>query len=181
MKNLAWGIMASLFLYNCSPKVENKEKRNFFRFDIFFKEQISLLTKQKTFVKKNIITAQTNETKVLKNIDWTKELADFNDLDINKPALADLYIIEKTDSTENYVLKANEKASIKKIEIKIEKDGNLSAIIIHQDYNNPLYSWQKKLVYNLKNKQLKNYEISYKQSLFGIGNENFIVRGEIVQ
>lgn len=180
LKNAVRSVVVSLFLYNCSTEIESKEKQNFFRFDVFFNKQINFLTNQKTTVNKNIITAKTNETKLLKNIDWTKELADFNDLDINKPALANLYLIEKTDSTENYALKPNEKATIKKIEIKKAKDGSVASISINQDYKNPLYNWQKKLIFIVKNKQAKSYEVSYKQSLFGIGNENFIVKGEIV-
>jgi hypothetical protein len=153
----------------CKPKPDLKINQ-YFNIKGLFEKQISDLAAEKPIFLKQIQINGVSEAKEISNFDWRKELDPFLQTDINKAAYLGSYEIIESDTTTHYILKANQKLPIKRVNI-IHGKSFISLIEINSSDNNMLYKWSKILTASFDSGKLQYYTVKSSQKILVFSEE----------
>ena len=174
MKNLIW---LCCLLTACMPK-NNTEKANCY-YDL--QEALQNLSKEElTFMKTTIAEGKRQEKEIGK-INWAKELAFFEQANLNKSAFRGVYQeekIQKQDTTIIHYTSKNDELKVKKLSIALLKDSSLIMAEAFIKTDNYLYSSEKNLKLICKNNKVESYHIRGKQKMIFTEPEYFEVEGK---
>lgn len=134
-------------------------KHEYFDLAGFIQEQAQLLNTQKPAAVKSVQEAgETAETKVVNNLNWTKELESFAEVDLNKPAFRNAYTVSRETQTngvvtETYRRKPETESAIQLMAVTRSGQNQVMAIQAVQESSNLLISTRKEmqLTCNTKN------------------------------
>ncbi|WP_139377336.1 hypothetical protein [Daejeonella lutea] len=138
----------------------------------FFSEEITRLTKQKTYVDKTVSRNGVSESRNNILPDWESELSLFIESDINKPAWSSSYTINNDNSITTYTA-ADSKLRTRSIKIKKNTAGEIKTVSIVNMTNNALYSSSEELSYSPDSL----YQIIKRQDVLFLGNNNYKISG----
>lgn len=143
----------------------------------FIKEQCVAL-QSKAFKLKKV--ADSGETLTLDKPNWAHELSMFSEANINKGLLKDRYTLKKdTDKAEYSAL--DEELKVRRISIVFEKGTETpKSLTIHFKEVSKLYEIERKMALDLKNNQLKGYQIEGIQKVFGLEPIKFRLEGTVI-
>jgi hypothetical protein len=113
------------------------------------------------------IEGKTEQT-VLKQVDWTKELALFKAIDLNKPVYRDLYNVQKSpDGKQHRYTALKHQLPVQSLLIVWDSAGQeVERIEVEYTEQNTLYSIERSLRLEIKNGQITRYRITGKQTMF---------------
>ena len=89
-----WLLLSAFFFFSCNYP-GNDAAPVFFSVKSYMEEQAQLLSRQKVKIKKTVVSKGAEETKVIEQPEWDKELQAFMECDLNRPGWSASY---KTDS-----------------------------------------------------------------------------------
>jgi hypothetical protein len=151
---LGW-ILVVYFLGSCQDRtpVPPRSAANSEYFDLtgFIQEQAQLLNTEKAAAVKSVQEAgETAETKVVKNLNWTKELESFAEVDLNKPAFRNAYTVSRETQpsglvTETYRRKPETESAIQFMAVTKSPQNQVMAIRAMQESSNLLISTRKEM------------------------------------
>jgi len=176
MNNL---IYLCLLLTACMP--ENRRESANFYYDLPVALQ-GLKSENAIFLKTTVAEGKT-QSKELKEINWVKELAFFEQINLNKSAFRGMYQekrIQKQDTTFIYYTTKSEELKVKNLNITLLKDSSLIMAEAFIKTDNYLYSSEKNLMLTCKNNSVKSYQIKGKQKMIFTEPEYFEVEAKRV-
>jgi len=159
---LGW-ILGVCLLVSCQDgtSVPPQSAANHEYFDLagFIQEQARLLNTQKPAAIKSVQeSGEMAETKVIRNLNWTKELESFAEVDLNKPAFHNAYTVSRETQpgglvTETYRRKPETESAIQLMAVTKSQQNRVMAIRAVQESSNLLISTRKEmqLTCNTKN------------------------------
>ncbi|GAB4490038.1 MAG: hypothetical protein OHK0045_14040 [Raineya sp.] len=158
-----------------SQKQENVK----YYFDL--QEALQKLEKpQKGFLKTTISEGK-SQIKQVKKIEWQKELAFFEQANLNKPALRGMYQEQKKqkqDTTFIYYTSKSDELKVKSLKVALLKDSSLVMAEAFIKTDNFLYSSEKYLTLICKKNSIERYHIRGKQKMIFTEPEYFEVEAK---
>lgn len=144
--------------------IQQPTHQRFFDLKGYVEQQATLLQQKQPSIKKTITSGSIEETKILQDIDWTKELGLFTKSDINKPSWADKYSIDSIAKEGGFMLlqyKAQDPdLATRQLDIELKGEVVHSVFVINQ-VTNAIYQSQQYLTYIPQ----KGYTIKKKQAV----------------
>ena len=167
MKKVISSLTLCALLSACNEEIKENQVKRYFDLRGLVEKQIKTLDTQKPIVQKTIIIADSSENQSVKTINWSKELALFTQVDLNKPAFVQSYQVDSSSMGVKYTLKNSEKLSVKYLTIsRLGEDGISVEALINN--NNYLYETERHLKLSLKNNELTDYQIDgFQKIVFG--------------
>jgi hypothetical protein len=164
----------------CQNDSQFEQPKKYFDVKALIQQVVQKLNAQKPLVKKTIQTPETTENQTIRIGNWAKELELFTQVDLNKPAYLNSYLVDSTSNTIKYTLKPNEKLPVQFLSFK--EKGNteyqIEALILVDNY---LYSSEKHLTLTWKNDFVTNYQIDgFQKVVFG-DKKSFKINGTVVR
>lgn len=164
---------AILLLTACTNTTEKQYvQKKYFDLKGYFQQEANRLNKTKPLVDKTVTVNDSSERRKIKIEDWSKELSNFIDSDINKSAWQGLFRVVKNDKTELY--SSNEDKVLVKILKISRKNHEISGIEILQETSNYLYTSVDTLTYYPDSL----YEIRKTQHIKFLNAKKYKIRGE---
>ncbi len=155
------------FLGSCQSDavtIQEPAHQRFFDLKGYVQQQATLLQQQQPTIKKTITSGSIVETKVLQDMDWTKELDLFTKSDINKPSWVDKYSIDSISKEGGFMLlqyKAKDSdLATRQLDIELKGEVVQSVLVVNQ-VTNAIYQSQQYLTYIPQ----KGYTIKKKQAV----------------
>lgn len=169
-----------LLLTACMPE-NNKSKINYY-YDL--QDALQKLEKPKAVFQKTTIAEGKTETQILKNLDWQKELAFFEQANLNKSAFRGGYQEIKSLKQDTILIEyiaKNKEFKVKKLNIALLKDSSLVMAEAFINTDNYLYSSEKYLKLICKDQLIQSYYIKGKQKMIFTEPEYFEVKAEMIK
>ncbi|OWY25599.1 hypothetical protein C7N43_37520 [Sphingobacteriales bacterium UPWRP_1] len=166
---------------NSVPNEQASGTTIYFNLNRFFNQEITRLENSKTGLQKTATLNQKAETKILKDVNWRKELAAFTASDINKPAWKGKYAADTTRqngfTTVTYT--ATDIALRTRLVQLNFKDGsnNPVSVVITNQTNNFVYQTNENLHYQTGG----GYNIKASQKVILMQPENFAIAATFVK
>ncbi len=173
-------LLFTLLLTACTQDEKTSKKLLYFDLLSVINKQIGLLNQEKPMFIKSYAIGVQKEIVQTTEIDWSKELALFQEVDINKQSYKNSYMVTQSDNGELiYSLKKEEELPVKWLKIKSNAKGiELEANVLVDNY---LYTSGKEISLKIEGNKLQNYAIKGWQKLF-IGNKKmYEIQGKLVQ
>ncbi len=180
MKKAFWGLALLLF-FACSKPQEVAENISYY-YDLEAFLQKLYPQKEQVFLK-TTITEKQKQQKRVSDIRWEKELAFFEQANINKSAFRGLYDEKKEQKGDTLILQYQAKSNdlkVKFLEIKFDKSQKPLRIRAFLQTENFLYSSEKELNLHLEAEKILRYSIKGKQKMIFAKAENFEIYAEKV-
>ncbi len=178
MKKALWGL-ALLIFFACSKLQEPTENINYYYdLEAFLRK---LYTQKEQVFLKTTITEKQKQQKRVANIRWEKELAFFEQANINKSSFRGLYDEHKVQKGDTIILQYQAKSNelkVKFLEIKFDKSQNPCQIRAFLQTENFLYASEKELNLHLEAEKILRYSIKGKQKMIFAKPENFEIYAE---
>lgn len=149
----------------------------------FIEQQQKLLQQRKPLVKKAWTVGKELEEKQTSEIDWETELALFEQADINKPAYARTYVVEKSPDgrTLNYRANSSENIPVRLLKVTLDSAERIEQLEAELQVENNLYTSQKLLRLTCAERegvwQIVSYSINGSQQLRFMQPKVFEVSG----
>ena len=159
------------------PK-NNKEKVSYY-YDL--QEALQRLENKQIAFLKTTIAEGKKQTKEIKNINWAKELAFFEQANLNRSAFRNSYqeeIVPRQDSIFISYTSQNDELKVKKLQIVLLKDSSLAMVEAFIKTDNYLYSSEKHLKLRCKDNSVESYHIRGRQKMIFTEPEYFEVGAE---
>jgi AAA15 family ATPase/GTPase len=178
-------ILLLLSAIACSPEPTDQTK-HYYDLKGFIDAQIKVLNQQKPTVNKQMTADGKTEQRQMIVSDWAKELELFRQLDLNKQAYILSYQTTRADSlTYLYTLKPTEKAPVRSLKIRLNKNSQVADIEAIVKTENSLYDSEKKLTLNCDTDKkrswtIKNYSVKGHQHLTMTDKKAFEVVGSVL-
>lgn len=139
------------------------------------------LEARKPEVNKTWTYAKAQESRIVTDIDWNKELKLFLDADINKSSFVSSYDSTVAPERITYFLKTGEKLPIKSISIALDTL-TMSPIGFHavRTSENYFFTTQADLKLTLENEKVMTYDIQTVQKLLWFEPDSTVVQGEVL-
>lgn len=176
MKKVVSLLIFCALLSACHEEVKENQTKKYLDLKGLIENQIKTLNKQKAEVQKSILMSEKSENKLIKTINWAKELELFIQADLNKPAFIQSYQVDSSSTGVKYTLKETEKLPVKYLNIiKVGADGiTIEALVNNKNY---LYETERHLKLSLKNNQIIDYQIvGFQKIIFG-DKKSFKING----
>ena len=179
-------------MLSCIPEISTKVKSNIF-FDIngLIDEQIKLLDSinPSVFKKANIDgKEEVSEIKPTDSSEWSKELAIFKAIDLNRSILVDSYDIEKSSTNLNftrYISRYPEDTEVDTLTIEFYSDQNPKRIKAYLEAHNELFQSSKTLDMQFTGHNdisiISAYRIEGWQKMISKDSIWFLIQGTILQ
>jgi hypothetical protein len=169
-----------LLLSACLPQEHKSAKVNYY-YDL--QEALEKLDKNSTAFLKTTITEGKKQSQIVRNIDWEKELAFFQQANLNKAAFRNGYQERKSTNKDTTFITyetENQDFKVKQLIIGLLPDSSLAKVEAFIRTDNYLYSSEKYLQIFCKNNKLQSYRISGKQKMIFSEPEYFEVTAQIL-
>ncbi|MBW3467676.1 hypothetical protein [Arthrospiribacter ruber] len=114
--------------------------------------------------------------------EWLQELSFFLDADINRPALAQSYQTQRSESTLVHELKEGEKGKVKKMTVKY-LEGNVKEVSFRSETKNPFYTSQTRgvLIFHSESGKLDQYSVENIQEVVFSRPNKVIISASIIE
>lgn len=166
-----------LFFSACISESQDPKVRYYYD----LQEALQALEKpQSTFLKTTTAEGKT-QIKEVTNINWNKELAFFEQANLNKSAFRNSYqekISREQDSIVISYVSQNDELKVRSLKIVLLQDSSLALVEAFIKTDNYLYSSEKYLKLLCKNKSIESYYIRGKQKMIFADPEHFEVKAE---
>jgi hypothetical protein len=129
----------------------------------FTKNQIDVLGKTSCKVKKDLLSNDLKQSKDLAEVDWQQELGLFLEIDLNKPVLRDMYLVNNSKDMVEYTA-TDKKFKVQYLAIKGTAE-NPTEINANLTDENQLYQTKKELQMKFENGKLVAYKIAGQQKI----------------
>jgi len=189
---LSW-VLSLFLLGSCqdtSPVLPTATKTEYFDIAGFIQEQVRLLNTEKPAAIKSVQeSGETTETKTVKNLNWTKELESFAEIDLNKPAFRDAYTVSRQAQpdgtiTETYRRKPDTESDIQLVTVTTNGQKQVASIQAIRESDNMLLASRKEmqLTCNTKNNvnRVQSFRIEGEQKPLIFENLHYIIATEIL-
>lgn len=90
-----------IFVFQACNSPDAGQEKVYFDLEGFFESEISMLSDTRPSLKKMVYRDQQSESRIIRHIDWEKELRFFRESDINKPAWKKSYRPDTVRISEN--------------------------------------------------------------------------------
>ncbi|PKQ70660.1 hypothetical protein [Raineya orbicola] len=180
MKNFLYGAIFLLFSACYKSQEPNNNVSYYYDLTAFLQK---LYAQKGGFYLKTTFTENQKQQKKIENIRWEKELAFFEQTNINKSAFKDLYDERREQKGDTLILQYQAKNSdlkVKFLEIKFDKNQTPIQIKAFLQTENYLYASEKELNLYLKDEKVLRYSIKGKQKMIFAEAENFEIYAEKV-
>lgn len=177
MKNLIW---LCCLLTACMP--ESKQEQVRYYFDL--QDALHKLEKPQTNFLKTTISEGKSQVKEIRTIEWQKELAFFEQANLNKSVFRGSYTETKSwkqDTIFIHYRTQNGELKVKNLTIALLNDSSLVKVEAFISTDNYLYSSEKKLQLICKNNKVESYHIRGKQKMIFTKPEFFEVKAELMK
>lgn len=169
-----------LLLSACVPQEHKSVKRNYY-YDL--QDALEKLDKNQNAFLKTTITEGKKQSQTIRNIDWEKELALFQQANLNKAAFRNGYKERKSTNKDTTFITyetENQDFKVKQLIIGLLPDSSLAKVEAFIRTDNYLYSSEKYLQILCKENKLQSYRISGKQKMIFSKPEYFEVTAQIL-
>ena len=170
-----------LLLFSACVQQEHKSAKVNYYYDL--QEALEKLDKNSTAFLKTTITEGKKQSQIVRNIDWEKELAFFQQANLNKAAFRNGYKERKSTNKDTTFITyetENQDFKVKKLIIALLPDSSLAKVEAFIRTDNYLYSSEKYLQIFCKNNKLQSYRISGKQKMIFSEPAYFEVTAQIL-
>ncbi|WP_338876048.1 hypothetical protein WBJ53_10445 [Spirosoma sp. SC4-14] len=172
---------------SCTDSAQQNQPNVYYDVLSFVKRQIDELSAQKPLVAKTISINQKQSEQKTNEVNWSRELELFTQVDINKPALRNSYQITRPDSlTYRYTLKkSEERLTVRSLFVQLDSATRQPRLIeAVLQTSNPLYSSERHLLLEsglAGNQQwrVKRYRLTGYQKLSYFDKNEFLVEGQL--
>jgi len=167
-------LVFALACFSCNKQEKPNANNNLLYFDLkgYFEKEIDRLQEVSPSINKTVSINGAKEQKTLTITDWQKELAIFQNADINKNSWRGSFKITKQGEQSIYS-SDNRKIPIKKILVE-QQGSKVSKISIIVNNNNILYRSQDTLTYIPDSL----YEIKKQQKIRFLAQKNYLIIGK---
>jgi hypothetical protein len=154
-----------LFFSSCDELKMKPQAHTNQYFDMvgFVQNQIILLEKTPCTLNKSMTSNDLKQNTETKTIDWKEELGLFLEVDINKPVLRDMYLVNESKNFVEYIA-TDSKYKVQYLSIKGSPE-NPTEITAFLTDENQLYQTKKELQLKFDNKKLVSYKIAGQQKI----------------
>lgn len=180
-------LLLCLFLSSCTDSAQQTQPNVYYDVLGFIRHQIADLSTRKPLVQKTVSINQKQSQQRTQDVNWSRELELFTQVDINKPALRSSYQILRPDSlTYQYTLKkSEEKLTVRSLTVRLDGKTHQPRLIeaVLQTAN-PLYSSERHLMLESgpgSNQQwrVQHYKLAGFQKLPYFDKSEFLVDGRV--
>lgn len=163
--------MATIFTYSCHSNEPIQTTSTEFDIPKFIQSEANKLQVLNPKITKTVSNGKSTNIKETTINSWHNELAQFATVDFSKNSVVD-FSKEKIGDTLIYSTSSNAKITIV-AKIIFEADSAI-AVDIYKKTQNILFGNEESLVYNNKT----GYSISKKQTVKGMGQNNYLIKGD---
>jgi len=172
---------------SCTDSAQQNQPNVYYDVLSFVKHQIDDLAAQKPLVKKTVSINQRHTEQQTNDVNWSRELELFTQVDINKPALRNSYQIVQPDSlTYRYTLKkSEERLTVRSLTVQLDSATHQPRLIeAVLQTSNPLYSSERHLLLESgpigkQQWRVKHYKLTGYQKLSFFDKNQFLVEGQL--
>ena len=168
---------------SCNNPAQQNQPLVYYDVAGFIKKQIESLSDRHPTVQKTLSVDDKQSQQTTADINWSRELGLFSQVDINKPALRNSYQIERPDSlTYIYTLKQTEEyLTVRSLAIHLdETTGSPQRIEAVLQTDNPLYTSERHLLFEKEpDSKSIHYNIKGFQKLAYMSERDFTVDGRV--
>ncbi|KAA9340055.1 hypothetical protein [Adhaeribacter soli] len=189
-KLLFTGILVPfLGLMSCSaPEQPATPKTQQLYFDVpgFIQKQANALAGQHAGLQKTLqLRPEKPESATLKEVDWAEELQYFQEIDLNKKALAGTYLVSETQLPEGkqtlYTRNPEAEAPIKMLEIITDEGGQVKTLrALYEEKNALFYSRELRQLTCNENSRLSSFQISGVQKVILSDSLRYQVEAKVI-
>ena len=156
-----------LFLTGCSSIDQTADNPKFWDLARFFTSQQEKLSQSKATWQKQITIDEVVEEKEMNQINWVKELALFQESDLNKTVYqGNVKTVEQSDRTIYQI--TDPQLPIQRVFIQWDSNRLPKSIVIESAGDNLLYQTKKQLTAHFVDGNLVNYQIDIQQKVIGL-------------
>lgn len=153
--------------------------------DSLLDEQVRLLEALDPGIKKTVLSAGRQETKVFREIDWQKELSGFRQADLSKPGLRGAYTVEEiAPNVRVFRVKPGENSEVQLLRVEFTDDNRVKSLQSLVEDENYLYHTRRtfRVEFGPKGGRwlVSSYQVEGFQELLWSEAKPFAVRAEVL-
>lgn len=164
--------VAAVSFYSCHSSFDDHSRAKEINIPQYFKQEIQKLEKLNPQVSKTVNNNDQKENRIVENVNWEKELAQFTTIDLNKNNF-DSMTKDSVNKVVTYSLSNKNKDTL--IVKVIYGEDEIQALDIKKRVNYILFSNDERLYYESG----KKYLLQKSQHILGLGERKYYIEGNI--